>query len=340
MRCGWATTTIGGVIDWAKAVLASKLAAKPMRIERCITLLTNYATAPSTEPNRHRLVNHAARRGTLPKARGRFVVSAFILRKTPAIVVNAVLRHAALFREPRYVAQPSVNVARDIVVPGATGCVVQRKVFRVEAMMADRRPLAAAYAEHRRETAPPRPKTKTADHTPPRDVSDRDHLKAELLLIRDAIARNRRDLGKMIGSGDERHMTRATDELGAAIDGMETATQKILHSVEVIDDNAKALTASIKDEYKRGLAQDIQEHVLRIYESCNFQDIAGQRIGKVMATLAAVEEQVAEIMARYDGLVPEKTVARPSYERGLLNGPKLDKDVGHASQHDIDKMFR
>jgi chemotaxis protein CheZ len=219
---------------------------------------------------------------------------------------------------------------------------VQRKIFRIETMMADRRPLAAAYAEHRRETAPPRPQNKAREETQPREINDGDqHLKAELLLIRDTIARNRRDLGKMIGSADERHMTRATDELGAAIDGMETATQKILKSVEVIDDNAKALTASIKDEYKRGLAQDIQDHVLRIYESCNFQDIAGQRIGKVMATLAAIEEQVAEIMARCDGVAPAKPTARPaaSSERGLLNGPKLDNDTGHASQRDIDKMF-
>ncbi len=208
-------------------------------------------------------------------------------------------------------------------------------------MMADRRPRAAAYAEHRRETTPSRSPSTAREETQPHEGSNGDHLKAELLLIRDAIARNKHDLGKLIGTGDERHMTRATDELGAAIDGMETATQKILHSVEVIDDNAKALTASIKDEYKRSLAHDIQDHVLRIYEFCNFQDIAGQRIGKVMATLAKIEEQVTEIIARYDGVAAVKPTARPpaSSERGLLNGPKLDKDTGHASQRDIDKMF-
>lgn len=221
---------------------------------------------------------------------------------------------------------------------------MQRKVFRVEAMLADRRPLAAAYAEHRREVAPPRPQnmTRAEKEKQPREGGDGDqHLKAELMLIRDTVARNKRDLGKLIGSDNERHMTRATDELGAAIDGMETATQKILKSVEVIDDNAKALTASIKDEYTRSLAQDIQDNVLRIYESCNFQDIAGQRIGKVITTLAAIEGQVAEIMARYDGLAAAKLHARPAVtDRGLLNGPKLDRDVGHASQRDIDKMFK
>jgi hypothetical protein len=87
-------------MDWADAVPASKLAARPMRIERCITLLTNYATAASTEPNKHRLVNHAVRRATLQRAHSRFVATAFILRKAPRIVVNATLRCAAFFREP------------------------------------------------------------------------------------------------------------------------------------------------------------------------------------------------------------------------------------------------
>jgi hypothetical protein len=32
--------------------------------------------------------------------------------------------------------------------------------------------------------------------------------------------------------------------------------------------------------------------------------------------------------------------AKPTSGRGLLNGPKLEGDTGHASQRDIDEMFR
>lgn len=217
--------------------------------------------------------------------------------------------------------------------------------------MTGKRPIADAYADHRRASGEARPRAQShaqmheqPSHEQPcaRDGGDSVHsLKAELMLIRDTIARNKRDLGGLIGDGKERHMARAADELGAAVDGMETATQKILKSVEVIDDSAKALTASIKDDYKRGLAQDIQDNVVRIYESCNFQDIAGQRIGKVMATLNTIEEQVADILARCNGIPLAKPQSRPAppAERGLLNGPKLDGDAGHASQRDIDKMF-
>jgi chemotaxis protein CheZ len=216
---------------------------------------------------------------------------------------------------------------------------VQRKVFRIEAMMAGKRPVAAAYAEHR---------SRAQGNVPAHEqlcARDGDNsgqgLQTELMLIRDALACTKRDLGTLIGAGDERHMTRASDELSAAVDGMELATQKILKSVEVIDDSAKALTASLKDDYKRGLTQDIQDNVLRIYESCNFQDIAGQRIGKVMTTLATIETQVTDMLSRCDDIPAAKPAARTALpaECGLLNGPKLDHDAGHASQRDIDMMF-
>ena len=87
-------------------------------------------------------------------------------------------------------------------------------------------------------------------------------------------------------------MARAAGELGAAVDGMEKATEKILKSAEVIDDSAKALAAALKTDYERGLAQDIQEHVVQIYEACNFQDLGGQRIGNVIETLTTIEDQV------------------------------------------------
>ena len=204
---------------------------------------------------------------------------------------------------------------------------MQRKVFRVEAMLAEKRPMAAAYAGYRR----------ASGERPPRAPA---YAPPDLASLSDTLAVHKRDLGKLIGHGDERHMARAADELAAAIDGMEAATQTILKSVEAIDDSAKALSASIKEKYKRGLAQDIQDNVLRVYESCNFQDIAGQRIGKAMKTLAAIERQVADMLARCDGNSAKRGAAPPaSNERGLLNGPRLGRDTGHASQNDIDRMF-
>lgn len=163
-------------------------------------------------------------------------------------------------------------------------------------------------------------------------------LSAELAQIRDAIARHKRDLKDLVGDGEQPRMARAADELGAAVGDMETATQKILSAAEQIDDSAKALTAALMDSFKRGMAQDIQDQVVAIFEACNFQDLAGQRIGNVMTTLDAIERKVTAMLARYDGpaaAAPD----RPSAGAGLLNGPKLDGDSGHASQTDIDRIF-
>jgi chemotaxis protein CheZ len=165
-------------------------------------------------------------------------------------------------------------------------------------------------------------------------------MKRELAQIHATIARNKRDLASIIGDGKERRMARAGDELRAAVDGMDYATQNILKWVEIIDESARALTASLGDDYKRGLAQDIQDNVVKVYEACNFQDIAGQRISNVIGTMTMVEDQVAAMITRNDqgnAEAPSQPKHSPKHE--LLNGPKLDGDPGHASQRDVDEMF-
>lgn len=213
---------------------------------------------------------------------------------------------------------------------------MQRKVFRVEQMFADRRaagPLEQAASEHGA-TDQLRALRELGGR---RDVSG-DALKRELMQVHDTVAHNRRELASLIGERQDRRMARAAGELGAAVAGMEKATQKILHAAETIDDDAKALTATLKDDYKRGLAQDIQDYTAQIYEACNFQDLAGQRIAKVIATLNLVEEQLSAMLARCNGRSAQAAPA-PAARGGLINGPKLDGDAGHADQPDIDAMF-
>jgi chemotaxis protein CheZ len=215
---------------------------------------------------------------------------------------------------------------------------VQRKVFRIEHMLAGKRSMSPA-AEHRRmtdELASLRAQIGERDGRD--DANSVLRLRAELSQMKNTIARTMSDLGQLIGDGRERRMARAGDELTAAVQGMETATQNILKSAECADDGAKALAAALKTDYERGLAQDIQDNVVRIYEACNFQDIAGQRIENVIATLTSIEEQVAAMLARCNGGVPAPVAAKCERD-GLLNGPKLDDDTGHASQHDIDRIF-
>ena len=164
----------------------------------------------------------------------------------------------------------------------------------------------------------------------------------ELSALANVVARNTRTLMALINDGKDRRMARAAGELAAAVESMETATQKVLASVEAIDDCARVLVSALSDDYHHGLAQDIQDHVVRVYEACNFQDLAGQRIGKVIATLVMVEEQLAVMIENCNSVdnaaQPDKAAgSAPSSD--LLNGPRLDGTGGHASQQDIDLMF-
>ena len=89
----------------------------------------------------------------------------------------------------------------------------------------------------------------------------------ELDAIRSVLERNARELAVLINDGKDRRMTRASGDLGVAIEGMEAATQKILGSAEAIDDCARALASALSNDYHHGLAQDVQDHVVRIYEA-------------------------------------------------------------------------
>jgi chemotaxis protein CheZ len=212
---------------------------------------------------------------------------------------------------------------------------VQRKVFRVELMqMAGR---AGAAGQHKFTDELLGTRAKQSDDDESSAISD---MKRDLASLRDTIARNKRDLASIIGDGKERRMARAGDELRAAVDGMDYATQNILKSAEVIDESARALAASLSDDYARGLAQDIQDNVVKVYEACNFQDITGQRISNVIGTMTMVEDQVAAMITRCDNASAETPKpAKFSRHHELLNGPKLDGDAGHASQRDVDEMF-
>ena len=210
---------------------------------------------------------------------------------------------------------------------------MQRKVFRIESMLAPRRQPGAGLAVRE---SPVHPTTPAASD----NVEALMGMKAELAVIQESIAHNKRELAALIGDEKERRLVRAGNELTAAVAAMRGATDTILGTAEAADDSARTLAASLTDEFKRGLAQDIQEQIVKIYEACNFQDIAGQHIAKVIGLLATVESQLEVILGRFSGVhSATEPPNAPGKGNNLLNGPKLQGDAGHATQNDIDRMF-
>ncbi|HEY4406695.1 MAG TPA: protein phosphatase CheZ [Xanthobacteraceae bacterium] len=176
-------------------------------------------------------------------------------------------------------------------------------------------------------------------------LDDLNTLKNETGSIHRAIRRTMQELASLhFGAfGDAGH-GRASRELDAVVDSTERATQQILEAAESIDEAANTLSASLKHEQEQALTSDIRDHVVRIFEACNFQDLTGQRIAKVLATLTFVEHRVARMLEIWGGRetvdsYAAATPAEPGVEPPLVSGPKLNGDRGHVSQQEIDAMF-
>jgi len=175
-------------------------------------------------------------------------------------------------------------------------------------------------------------------------VGDLNKLKSETSSIHRAIRRTMGELASLHFGTFDADRGRASRELDAVVDNTERATQQILDAAESIDEAADTLSASLKQEQDQSLASDIRDHVVRIFEACNFQDLSGQRIAKVLATLTFVEDRVARMLEIWGGSAAVEdyaaTVQRErNVEDGLVSGPKLDGDSGHVSQQEIDAMF-
>jgi chemotaxis protein CheZ len=87
----------------------------------------------------------------------------------------------------------------------------------------------------------------------------------------------------------------------------------------------------------------VEEKMLVIFEACSFQDITGQRIAKVVATLEHIEQRVARFAAAVratdlGGYLNEVEQARAERrQRLLLNGPARDGEG--IGQTDVDRLL-
>jgi chemotaxis protein CheZ len=176
-------------------------------------------------------------------------------------------------------------------------------------------------------------------------LAEMQKLKGELVIIHNAISRTKQEIATLHVTGFHgESMSRMTHELDAVVAGTEQATQTILNMVEDIDQFATTLIESAPNAAEQEIGRSIQERVVKVFEACNFQDITGQRISKVVGTWKFIEGHVEQMMNIWGGMdafkefLPEAPPERQG-DAALLNGPKLEEDVGHVSQDDIDALF-
>ena len=173
------------------------------------------------------------------------------------------------------------------------------------------------------------------------------HLKTELRALSVCIAQTKAEIASIhpSTSGDD-HLSAVSNELDAVVASTERATTDILDAVESVETQVRNIKSHVSDAYVTGLVDDILEKLISVLEACNFQDITGQRITKVVNTLKFVEERVSSMIKIWgeDAVREASDEAvlfgghRPeSEDNHLLNGPQLDGEG--IKQSDIDALF-
>lgn len=171
---------------------------------------------------------------------------------------------------------------------------------------------------------------------------------AEIESIHQAISQTKREIlsiqVKGLRGGEA--SSRAFDELDAVVNGTEAATDTILSSVENIEDVTAKLLPRLQGS-ESAMVLDIHRNAIKIFEACNFQDLTGQRISKVVEVLHFIEDRINIMMAIWGGedgfssipVTDDKTPDQKTGDAALLNGPPLQTDENVVSQDDIDSLF-
>jgi len=162
-----------------------------------------------------------------------------------------------------------------------------------------------------------------------------DGLSRYILRVRQEVAaidRPAEQVNDFVGMGDQ---------MVAVVKATESATHTIMEAMESNSEAVAALRQKIDDPELLGLLDKITANANNVFEACSFQDITGQRVGKVAKSITYVEERVEALKF----LLGEEELAQVEVEPNgnlsadetLLSGPQLDGEG--LSQDDIDGLF-
>lgn len=180
-----------------------------------------------------------------------------------------------------------------------------------------------------------------------RELNEAFAMRSELDVMKEAITRTKQEISTLYRSENTgKGMRRVAGELDAVVDSTEQATSTILGAIEEIETNASMLRAMTTTMAGRENIDAILERVVVAFEACNFQDLTGQRINKIVGVLKFIEEHLDRMIEAWGGLESFSDMLGVNTgmvdvddESSLLNGPRLADDPGHVDQGDIDALF-
>lgn len=166
-------------------------------------------------------------------------------------------------------------------------------------------------------------------------------LRGQLGELKASIDKTKSEIAALHKPGQtEDKFTTAAMELDAIVQATEVATNNILGAGEDIDDFVREIKERVTDIKSQDHLDSISNLVITIFENCNFQDVTGQRIGKVVNTINYLEDRILSMIdiwgaEEFEGV--ELAQDARSEDEKLLEGPQLDGQG--ISQNDIDSLF-
>ncbi len=177
------------------------------------------------------------------------------------------------------------------------------------------------------------------------DHNEIERIRGEVQGIASRIEQTKREIGALkhpLARQDK--LSSASIELSAVVAQTEEATSRIFDGVERIEEIAREVRSLQLDDYAMQRVSEISDMCTNIIEACSFQDLTGQRINKVVRTLAFIEERVQKMLEIWGhaeiGQVPlpdEDALEIKDAGGVVLHGPQDAEKTN--SQADIDKLF-
>jgi chemotaxis protein CheZ len=154
---------------------------------------------------------------------------------------------------------------------------------------------------------------------PPRAV---DRLRFDLVEMARSIARTKAEIATIKPDAVQHgKFGEATEELDSIVQATETATSEILAAAEQIQEIAWTLREQGLDPI---VCDTLDARATEIYTACSFQDLTGQRTGKVIAVMRYLEGRInamIDIWGLQGALSAEAEVAAEASQVDLLSGP-------------------
>ena len=161
--------------------------------------------------------------------------------------------------------------------------------------------------------------------------------------LRGRMTHIRRELAALNAANGRTDLFQSTqDQLDALGGEIAEATERMMAACEGIQDAADAIGAKTNHRGIKAQLKKITAGTGDIFEACSFQDLTGQRIGKITRIVAAFQtgfHAVTRLAAgKGVGKIKNRHYAIDRVDGGItLEGPQINGPA--VSQTDIDSLF-